>query len=75
MARYADELLAQFLLQSRATAMPPRRTIARLGTLFRQWRQRSRDRQAAAQLTERALQDMGLTRADLYRELYSWRRR
>ncbi|MBX6745517.1 MAG: DUF1127 domain-containing protein [Acetobacteraceae bacterium] len=55
--------------------MPPRRAIARLGALFRQWRQRSRDRQAAAQLTERELHDMGLTRADLYRELYSWRRR
>lgn len=74
MARCADEMLAQSL-RPRTGAMSLRRAIARLGILFRQWRQRARDRQVAAQLTERELRDMGLTRADLYRELYSWKRK
>lgn len=74
MARCADEVLAQSL-RVRTGTMPLRRAVARLGILWRQWRQRSRDRRAEAQLTERELRDMGLTRADLYRELYTRKRK
>jgi uncharacterized protein YjiS (DUF1127 family) len=43
--------------------------IAHLGTLFRRWRQRERERRLAAQFTDRDLWDVGLTRGDVYREL------
>ena len=44
-------------------------TIAHLGTLFRQWRKRERERRLAAQFTDRDLWDVGLTRRDVYHEL------
>jgi len=74
MARCAYELLAP-PARPGSGATPLWRAITGLGILYRCWRQRSRDRQSAAQLTERELHDMGLTRADIYRELYAWRRK
>jgi uncharacterized protein YjiS (DUF1127 family) len=42
--------------------------LASLRTLYRLWRQRTRERRLAAEFTDRDLWDVGLTRGDIYRE-------
>jgi uncharacterized protein YjiS (DUF1127 family) len=42
-----------------------RAAARRAGAVLREWRRRSRDRRALAALDERALLDIGLTRADV----------
>ncbi len=42
--------------------------LYRIGRTFSTWRARSRMRFAARQLSDHALKDIGLSRADLYRE-------
>lgn len=41
-----------------------REAAHRAATLLREWRRRQRDREALAALDERALRDIGLSRAD-----------
>ena len=53
-----------------------RQELSRVFTALRQWRQRSRDRAELARFDERMLSDIGITRADVWREINKpfWRK-
>ena len=52
------------LVVRRRAEGPLARTAGRMATTLREWRQRIRDRARLAELDERMLKDIGLTRAD-----------
>jgi uncharacterized protein YjiS (DUF1127 family) len=59
-----------------APAQPPIRAaglplswLATAHVLWRRWRQRNEERQQIMRFTDRELQDAGLTRGDVFREL------
>ena len=62
-----------FLTNSRPFAVRP--WVRGLAATLRLWRQRVRERQMLANLTDRELADFGATTADVYRELATpfWR--
>jgi uncharacterized protein YjiS (DUF1127 family) len=51
-------------LAGRGAEGPLARAAGRIATTVREWRQRIRDRARLAELDERMLKDIGLTRAD-----------
>ena len=55
--------------QSRSGTSIVRRLIQRLFDDARVWRARSRHRQILSELDDRMLRDVGLTRADVHREV------
>jgi uncharacterized protein YjiS (DUF1127 family) len=71
MSGFTDHMLTNFHVLPRDTTARPRRTgaPARLRSLFRLWRRRVRERRALADLTERVLRDLCLTRVDVMNEL------
>ena len=63
---------------SQVSVRPARRRrgrLAQFAAALHEWRQRSRERAALAQLTQRELADFGANSADVYRELMTpfWR--
>lgn len=70
MAAYVHPLLTISQLSLRP-AKQRRGWLAGVATRLQQWRKRSRERAALAQLTQRELADFGATSADVYRELSS----
>jgi uncharacterized protein YjiS (DUF1127 family) len=74
MAAFAHPLL----IISQVSVRPARRRsgrFAQFAATLHQWRQRSRERAALAQLSQRDLADFGASSADVYRELAApfWR--
>ena len=74
MAAVAHPLLTISQLSVRP-ARHRRSRLAAFGATLGEWRQRSRERTALAQLTQRELADIGANSADVYRELATpfWR--
>ncbi|MBX6366335.1 MAG: DUF1127 domain-containing protein [Rhodospirillales bacterium] len=52
------------------------RTLSRLVSVVRLWRERARARAELARLTDRELRDIGISRCDVYREIWKpfWRK-
>jgi uncharacterized protein YjiS (DUF1127 family) len=71
MSGFTDRMLTNFHVLPRDTTARPRHTrvTERVGSLFRLWRRRVRERRALAELTERDLRDLCLTRVDVMNEL------
>jgi uncharacterized protein YjiS (DUF1127 family) len=46
-----------------------RQALSRTLAMLREWRRRSRDRAELARFDERMLRDIGVTRADVWREI------
>ncbi len=74
MAAYVHPLLTISQLSMRP-ARRHRGWFAGVATTLHQWRKRSRERAAFAELSQRELADFGATNADVYRELSApfWR--
>jgi uncharacterized protein YjiS (DUF1127 family) len=74
MAGFAYPSLTDSQLATQPARSRPR-LIARFLATLEMWRQRSRERAALAQLSQRELADFGATTADVYRELSTpfWR--
>ena len=64
-----------YLTLHRVTNYQPDSAISRLGAQLRLWRRRARERQQLAQLSERDLRDIGMSRGTVYAELQKpfWR--
>ena len=64
-----------YLTLHRVTNYQPESTIGRLGAQLWLWRRRARERQQLAQLSERDLRDIGMSRGTVYAELQKpfWR--
>lgn len=58
-----------YIAQSSMTNSQLSARFQRLGALLRQWRQRSREREQLARLSERDLHDLGLSRGTVYAEV------
>ena len=58
-----------YIAQSSMTNYQLSARFQRLGALLRQWRQRSREREQLARLSERDLHDLGLSRGTVYAEV------
>jgi uncharacterized protein YjiS (DUF1127 family) len=55
--------------QPKVRTAPRGVALARLDAVIRQWRDRAREREALAQMSDRELRDIGLSRTDILGEL------